>query len=58
MCGAKTGSLQRARSLTGLVTTKSGRTLTFAVIIDSYKEGTGENARAAIDNFVNGLATL
>lgn len=55
---AKTGSLQRARSLTGLVTTKSGRTLTFAVIIDSYKEGTGENARAAIDNFVNGLASL
>ncbi|MDU4210498.1 MAG: D-alanyl-D-alanine carboxypeptidase/D-alanyl-D-alanine-endopeptidase, partial [Finegoldia magna] len=55
---AKTGSLQHSRALTGLVTTKSGRTLTFCVIIDSFKDGTGGIARGAIDNFVNGLAGL
>lgn len=55
---AKTGSLQNSRALTGLVTTKSGRTLTFCVIVDSFKEGTGAIARGAIDNFVNGLAGL
>ena len=55
---AKTGSLQNSRALTGLVTTKSGRTLTFCVIVDSFKEGTGGIARGAIDNFVNGLAGL
>ena len=55
---AKTGSLQAARSLTGLVTTKSGRTLTFCVIVDSFREGSGNVALGAIDNFVNGLAGL
>ncbi len=55
---AKTGSLQTSRALTGLVTTKSGRTLTFCVIVDSFKEGTGDVALGAIDNFVNGLAGL
>lgn len=55
---AKTGSLQNSRALTGLVTTKSGRTITFCVIVDSFKEGTGGIARGAIDNFVNGLAGL
>lgn len=55
---AKTGSLQTSRALTGLVTTKSGRTLTFCVIVDSFRDGTGGIARGAIDNFVNGLAGL
>lgn len=55
---AKTGSLQTSRALTGLVTTKSGRTLTFCVIVDSFRDGTGGIARGAIDNFVNGLANL
>lgn len=55
---AKTGSLQTSRALTGLVTTKSGRTLTFCVIVDSFRDGAGGIARGAIDNFVNGLANL
>lgn len=55
---AKTGSLQAARSLTGLVTTKSGRTLSFCVIVDSFREGSGNVALGAIDNFVDGLASL
>jgi len=55
---AKTGSLQTSRALAGLVTTKSGRTLTFCVIVDSFRDGTGGIARGAIDNFVNGLANL
>lgn len=55
---AKTGSLAQARSLSGFLETKSGRTLTFSFIVDSFAPQDGEQAKMAINNLVNTLVKL
>lgn len=55
---AKTGYVQAANTLTGLVATKSGRALTFCVMIDSSQHPIEGGAIKVIDNFVDGLASL
>ncbi|WP_122819853.1 D-alanyl-D-alanine carboxypeptidase/D-alanyl-D-alanine endopeptidase [Varibaculum vaginae] len=55
---AKTGYVQAANTLTGLVATKTGRVLTFCVMIDSSQHPIAGGAIKVIDNFVDGLAEL
>lgn len=52
---AKTGSLQGVTSLAGTVVTADGRALDFVVMADQTP-GNQPNARAAVDDFVSGLA--
>ena len=55
---AKTGYVQAANTLTGIVATKSGRALTFCVMINSSEHPIEGGAIKVIDNFVDGLAGL
>ncbi len=52
---AKTGSLKGVTSLAGTVITTDGRALDFVVMADQTP-GNQPNARAAVDDFVTGLA--
>ncbi|WP_127132021.1 D-alanyl-D-alanine carboxypeptidase/D-alanyl-D-alanine-endopeptidase [Georgenia sp. SYP-B2076] len=53
---AKTGTLNQAISLSGTVVDADGRLLVFAVLTDSLPLGTALDARAAVDDWVDGLA--
>ncbi|WP_024285749.1 D-alanyl-D-alanine carboxypeptidase/D-alanyl-D-alanine-endopeptidase [Cellulomonas sp. KRMCY2] len=53
---AKTGSLPGVTSLAGTVLTQDGRQLVFAVLADATPAGGQLGPRAAIDEFVQGLA--
>lgn len=53
---AKTGSLPGVTSLAGTVLTQDGRQLVFAVLADATPAGGQPGPRAAIDEFVQGLA--
>lgn len=53
---AKTGTLIRTVSLTGLVTTADGRPLFFSVILGDLEPGTAGQGRLALDDFLAGVA--
>lgn len=55
---AKTGSLGQAATLTGMVTTASGRDLIFSIGNDSVPAGAAFLTRGHLDDFVSGLAAL
>ena len=54
---AKTGSLAGVTSLAGTLLTRDGRLLAFAVLADATPPGGQPGPRAAIDGFVDGLAS-
>ncbi|WP_418605743.1 D-alanyl-D-alanine carboxypeptidase [Georgenia sp. SUBG003] len=53
---AKTGTLVRAVSLTGSVTTADGRPLLFSLLASDLEVGTAGQARIAVDSWVSSLA--
>lgn len=55
---AKTGTLSRAKGLAGFVETQGGRTLAFAVIMNSKKPGKNAVMRAAQNTIVLALSRL
>ncbi|WP_329019521.1 D-alanyl-D-alanine carboxypeptidase/D-alanyl-D-alanine-endopeptidase [Micromonospora rifamycinica] len=53
---AKTGTLTGVHAIAGLVTTRDGRLLTFAVLTDQAPAGDPEVTRAALDRIAGALA--
>ncbi|MDO4666139.1 MAG: D-alanyl-D-alanine carboxypeptidase/D-alanyl-D-alanine-endopeptidase [Actinomycetaceae bacterium] len=55
---AKTGTLSHSRSLSGYITTRSGKRLTFAIIVDGYASGAAGGVIEAVDKAATALAAL
>ncbi|MEO3776270.1 D-alanyl-D-alanine carboxypeptidase/D-alanyl-D-alanine-endopeptidase [Micromonospora sp. B11E3] len=53
---AKTGTLTGVHAIAGLVTTRDGRLLTFAVLTDEAPAGTPDETRRALDRITSALA--
>lgn len=55
---AKTGSLEKARSLTGIVPTSSGDILIYSVVVADYPDGHSGQILDEMDRMVDALAAL